>query len=287
MKAKFEKISIDEASSIKVYDFQNTYFDAPWHFHPEYELTLILKSKGKRYVGNSISGFSPGDLVLVGPNLPHIWKNSHAVSKSKRSHAIVIHFTENFTNSNFFEYDEMRNVKGLLDDSKFGLTFDDATVNEIKPLIKNLPSKSGFEMVLSFLEVLHKLSISKKITRLNRNNFLPNLDINSSKRINTVCEYIYSNYKNTISLKKLADLAGMTENAFSRYFKNHVGISISKFIIQVRMNQACFLLIETDLTVAEICYECGYNSISNFNKRFKGLIKLSPTSFRNKHYQKL
>ena len=288
MKAIFEKITIDDTASIRVYDFENTHFDAPWHYHPEFELTLILKSKGKRYVGSSIADFSPGDLVLIGPNLPHIWKNSSVKQKrDRKSRAIVIHFSEEFINGNFFNYKEMKQLKNMLYAARYGLIFNKESLDRIIPLIKNLPSLNGFEKILAFLTILHKLSVSSSISRLNGNGFLPKLDINSSERINTVCKHIYSNFNNKITLKNVADIAGMNENAFSRYFKNLVGTSLSKFIIKVRINHACFLLIESDLTVAEICYECGFNTISNFNRRFKNVNGIAPVEFRTKHNQKL
>jgi AraC-like DNA-binding protein len=287
MKAIFEKITIEDLSSVRVYDFQNTHFDAPWHFHPEFELTLILKSKGKRYVGSSINPFQEGDLVLIGPNLPHIWKNNFKkLKKHKEAKAIVIHFTEEFTNGNFFNYKEMNKIKKLLYASRYGLIFDANSVDKIIPTIKKLPALEGFDKILAFLSVLHKLSVSPNILRLNGNGFLPNLDTNSSERINKVCKFIYANFNNKITLTEMANLAGMSENAFSRYFKNLVGTSLSKFIIQVRVNHACYLLIESDLTVAEISYECGFHSISNFNKRFKNVSQISANAFRKNHNEK-
>lgn len=287
MKAIFEKITIEDASCVRVYDYQNTHFDAPWHFHPEFELTLILKSKGKRYVGSSIDHFQEGDLVLIGPNLPHIWKNNFKkLKRNRKARAIVIHFTEDFINGNFFAYKEMKKVKKLLYTSRYGLVFDPNSVEKIIPILRGIPLLNEFDKILSFLTILHKLSISPNIKRLNGNGFLPNLDTNSSERINKVCKFIYANFNNKITLTEMAGFAGMSENAFSRYFKNLVGTSLSKFIIQVRVNHACFLLIESDLTVAEISYECGFHSISNFNKRFKSVRNVSANAFRKNHNEK-
>lgn len=283
MKPQFLKISPSADASINLYEQDVPYFATPWHYHPEHEIVFIKKSVGKKYVGSNISDFGPGDLCMIGSLLPHFYKNTSAYyeeGSGLEASSYVIHFREDCFGENFWELPEMMSVQKLLLRSKKGLQFGKKVALQAKPLLTELFSKSDMPKVVAFLKVIHLLSSTDDYTYLNENS-IELRNESDSDRIKKVYEHVMQHFKEDICLKDAAQLASMSESAFSRYFKKRTRLTFSSFLTGVRLDYACRRLRETDKSIAEIAFESGFNNLSNFNRQFKLSKRMTPFAYKN------
>lgn len=280
MRAIFEKVERDPASSFRIMPLKVRSFEGRWHFHPEYELTLILKSRGRRFVGDSIERFQEGDLVLIGPNLPHFWVSDQG---TKRAEAVVIQFLEDFAGGQFFSIPEVSELEGLLERSNRGLHFRGKIALKGAKAIAELPRLKGIQRFTRTLEILCLLASARDARPLSSPLFRPVLDLRASERINRACRYVFDHFLEPIGLKEIAAEAGMSPAAFSRYFKRMTGRNVVTLLSQTRLGHATRLLLDTEWTVARICFESGFNNISNFNRQFLALHGTTPSQWRAKH----
>lgn len=277
MRAVFMKVENESAASFHVEENLIGSFDAPWHFHPEFELTQIIESRGKRFVGDHIEPFAQGDLVLLGPNLPHLWLNDPG---TKRAHAVVVQFLPSFMGPDFLKLPEAREVSRLLDKAGRGLHFRGKTAVAAGEAMRRLLKLQGMERLLQLLEILRTLASARYVRVLSGAKFHPVLDTKAEERINRACRFIIGHFQEDIGLNEVAGAACMSPAAFSRYFKQLTGSNVIEFLTQTRVDAATRLLIETDQSVAEICYATGFNNLSNFNRRFRSIKGLSPSELR-------
>lgn len=283
MKPQFLKIAPPADASINLYEQQVQYFATPWHYHPEFEIVLIKESVGKKYVGSSISEFEPDDLCMIGSLLPHCYKNTqayYAPDSLMKASSYVIHFREDCFGEAFWKLPEVTSVQDLLLRSKKGLQFDKAVALEAKPLIEELFKKEGTARIIAFLDVLNLLSSTEGYSYLNQNSIELRNEADSD-RIKKVYEFVMQHFKESISLNDAAQLANMSESAFSRYFKKRTRLTFSNFLTGVRVEYACRKLRETEKSIAEIAFESGFNNLSNFNRQFKLLKKMTPFAYKN------
>lgn len=271
------------------FSFERTslsYFDAPYHAHSEYELTLILKSEGKRFVGNHIANFNEGDLVLVGPNVPHCWKND-GIGLEHSSQAIVIQFKPTFLGEGFLDLPELTAVYSLLAQAKTGIQINSLTRQRISKEILFLLNVPPIQKLLGLIDILNTIANSTDYAILEHNlttEELPKADLD---KITKVYAYVVSNYTQEVHLDTVAYLAGMTETAFCRYFKRITGKTFLDLVTEFRINHACDLLIHSDKQVAEVCFESGFGNISHFNKQFKTVTGFSPLHYKKKQLNHL
>jgi len=261
-------------------------FYSTWHYHEELELTLILKSSGTRFVGDSIQQFSSGDLVLVGENTPHVWKNNDSYYKepvSNAAEAIVIHFRKDFAGADFFNMPEMIRIKNLISEAQRGVCFKGRDRNSIHRKIVALVDKPPVERVLGLIEILALLASSSEYSLLSSTGFVQTFFANESDQINKVYAYIIENFRSNITLEKTAQVAHLTPTAFCRFFKSRTRKTFTQFLNEVRISFACRLLIEGKLDIAQVCFESGFNNLSYFNRQFKIVKKETPSSYRDKH----
>ena len=257
--------------------------DAAWHYHAEYELLYISQSTGIRFVGDNVSHFSPGDLVLVGAYLPHLWRNDKSYYYTKNKHrvkTIVTKFTKDFIGEGTFENPEFSDIKKLLSDSKYGVCFDKEVSSSIHDDLIELSDLPPVQQSISLLGVLHKLSLTTKKTILSSSDMRKYTSENSH-RIDDVLKYISDNYIQRICLKDVADVACMTTNSFCRFFKKMTNKSFTQFLNEVRIRNASRLLVQENDSISTICYAVGYNSITNFNKQFKQIMSTTPKNYRS------
>ena len=281
MRALLEKIPATEQGSFSVREFKLPFFDAPLHFHPEYELTLIVAGHGKRIVGDSISDFEPGDFALLGSDLPHYWHSDKPYQTGKLlSHAIVIQFHPQFLGSHFFQIPEMAPTRKLLDRAKQGLTFDEATRLETAGRMQQLLLLSGARQLLELLALLDFLANTVRSQQLASAGFSQYADTHDSERINKVCQYVFNSFTEEVAIDHAASLTHLSVPAFCYYFKKRTRRSFSQFVNEIRIGHACKLLIETNRTVSDICFASGYRNLSNFNRRFKEIKHASPLEYR-------
>lgn len=280
MKAQFEKISTSISSSFNAFVYEDMNFDAPWHFHPEYELTYIVKGEGVRYVGNNVQKFTEGDFVLVGSNLPHCWKNTPHQKKPVKS--FVIQWNEDLLGTNWIQKNEFNNIKKLLYKSSKGILFNLKKNSKIKERLNTIMQKDSFEKMMLFLQLLEDLSEFKDIETLTSEGFLPNLNRKSNDRIDKVYDFVQANYSQKIILNEVSSLVNMGNEAFCRFFKKSLNKSFFTFVNEYRINLACKLLIETNKQVSQIAYDCGYESLPFFYRQFQKFMNCSPLVFKKK-----
>ncbi len=287
MKVYREITPLTEHDTFISKDCQNAHFDYPLHNHKEFELTLIMKCSGTRIVGDSITKYQDCDLVLVGPEVYHRWDDSDLPEEDKKitPHVIVTQFEENLFDPSLLAKKEFYPIKTLLEDAVRGLVFHGETFNRVKKKLLGLKDLSGFEAVIEFFQVLNLLAVSSEKQYLASEGYSSRPQHSKSKRINDVYNYILANFTKKINLAEAASIANMSESAFSHFFKKSTHKSFTQFVIDLRIGHACKLLLETQDTISQICYQCGFNNVSNFNRLFKKYKDFTPYDYR-KQFEK-
>lgn len=283
MKAILEKIPHDRNRSFVCFQYQGARFVCPFHYHPEIELTRIVGSSGHRYVGDHVGRFAPGDLVLLGSDLPHAYINDAKVSGPAQS--MVLQFMPTCLGPDFFQLGEMRAVRRLLERSRAGLSFHGRTRDKAGALMAQLVGLDGFARLAAFLHILEVLAHSREFRVLASPAYSPSLALYQGERINRVCELVTRKFKEGVTQSEAARIARMSPPSFSRFFRRATNRTFRSFLNQVRIGHASQLLLETDRTVAEVCYESGFGNLSNFNRQFLKLRKISPRAYRRQGAQ--
>lgn len=269
-------------NSFAVHALTEPYFDPNWHFHPHYQLFLVEEGTGTRFIGDSIRTFEKGDLVMLGPNLPHLWRSDKSYFDPRstlQTRGIVVYFTENFLGDTFFQHQEMGLLRELLQKARHGLEWSGQAQEQAIQALRQLNKiPAGFGRVLAFLSLLHELSLAD-------NQYITSVGyINTAKpsetdRIQLVHDYVLGHFHDQINLDTVADLAGMTPSAFCRYFKTRANKTFSDFVAEVRVGHACKLLMEGSFSVTQVSYDSGYRTLSNFNRQFKEVTGQTPSSY--------
>jgi AraC-like DNA-binding protein len=248
-----------------------------WHFHPEIELVYVNKGKGKRHIGNHISYFNNSQLVLIGSNLPHVGYIDRLTTNGSET---LIQFKPDFLGEAFFTIPEMEKIKNLFERAKKGIRFNIQIKESIGPKIEELVNLDGANRIISFLEILVDLATTEDYTLLNANGFAFETSPQNSTKIDIVFKHINENFSEHISLEEIADLASMTVPAFCRFFKKTTGKTFTKLVNEYRVVHATKLLSESQFSITDICYECGFNNFSHFNKLFKEFTGKSASKYK-------
>ncbi|HWI93057.1 MAG TPA: AraC family transcriptional regulator [Flavisolibacter sp.] len=254
-----------------------------WHYHPEVELIHIKKGEGTQFIGDSIKRFKSGDVILVGPNLPHYWRfddiyyeeNTKAIADVR-----VAHFNENFWGPQFLELPENINLKTVLEKAKRGLQVIGKTKQKVSELLELLQEVEGPSRIIFLIEALNAIANSKQLVQLSSMGFKPDLIDAEKDRINAIYEYSIKNFKRKIQLEEIAEVANISPNSFCRYFKSRTRKTYSQFLIELRVGYACKLLIENNQCIKRLCYESGFNNFTSFHKYFKMITGKSPLVYQ-------
>lgn len=281
MVAVLEKISMGEGCGLTADYISDT--GGIWHFHPEYELVLHLKSNGTRIVGDSIELFDRYDLVLIGDNLPHSWNYYQRSSQLPDKHGIVVRFKKETFGKEILSLFEMQGVRELLEQAQRGICFSMGDAMKVEKSMINMVHSSGIDKIIDFYTILGVLCKSTHRSVLCSENYKKDFDDRGNKKMADVYSYIQENYHKRVSLAKIAKVARMNKMSFSRYFKKNAGASFVEYLNKVRINKACYLLRETEYNINTISKECGFTSISNFNKTFKRVESISPREYRENY----
>lgn len=273
MKPFIEHLTSNPDESFRYSLFKQPMFDFRWHVHPEFELTLITKGMGRRFIGDSINDYTEYDLVFIGSNLPHSWYSQ------VENQGVVIQFQQNFLGKAFLDLPELKSFKSFLEKSVHGLSFPQKIAKKISPHILDLQKFKALDRILVLLEVLKEMSESK-YQILSSRLFESGTVEKNEKRIDKVCNYINEKYTNPITLKEISDIASMSPESFCRFFKSTTGKSFIDYVTELRIGKACMLLIESEKSISEICYDVGFNNISNFNRRFQKTKDRTPSQYR-------
>jgi AraC-like DNA-binding protein len=266
------------------------YFYNKWHFHPEFELVHILKGSGQQFIGDNVHIFKTGDMILLGSNLPHLWRSDEKFFASENSElnveAIVIHFLPDCFGKDFFSLPENQAIASLLVRSQQGVRIKDETRLGVNELSRELLVAKGTERIVLLLRMLNMIANSKQTKTVCNKGLIFKNDPHESERFNTIYQYILNNYSKTITLQEIAGIAHMSPHSFCRYFKSRIKKTFSRTLMEVRIGNACKLLAETHRSISDICYTCGYNNLSNFNRHFKTITGKTPVEHR-KYYQEI
>ncbi|UOB19506.1 AraC family transcriptional regulator [Abyssalbus ytuae] len=249
-----------------------------WHYHPEIELVYINGGSGKRQIGSHVSFYTDGDLILIGPNLPHCGFTNHQTGNKNE---IVIQFRMDFLGEGFLEKPEMENIKSILERSKGGIAFYGNTKERIGQRIQAMESRQPFKKMLRILDILNDLNESTEYQMLNAEGFSLEAERKDNDRINVVFNYVKENFKEPITLEEISELISMTVPSFCRYFKKITGKTFTKFVNEYRLVHASKLLTEKPMSITDICFESGFNNFSYFNKSFKEFTGKTPSEYRN------
>ncbi|TWI85437.1 AraC-like DNA-binding protein [Lacibacter cauensis] len=259
------------------------YFYNRWHFHPEVELLHIQKGTGIQFIGDSIQRFKKDDVILVGANLPHLWRCDDAYfqkSKTLKAQSTVAHFREDFWGETFLELPENKKLKQLLEKAKRGISITGATKQFVIAHLDKMLEAKDSERIVLLLQILGKIAQSKQLKLISSAGFSTQLEQKSTDKINSVYAYTLAHFKEKISLKKIAEVSNISPNSFCRYFKVHTRKTYSNFLHELRVGHASKLLIENKLSISQICYESGFNNVTNFYKTFKRFTGQTPLAFQ-------
>lgn len=252
--------------------------DPIWHYHPEVELVFIKSGNGKRHIGNHISYYTKGDLILIGSNLPHYGFSKRLTAKNTE---MIIQFKPDFMGNEIFEVIEMQKIRELLERSQHGLSFYGSTKKEVGLLLEQMVVMSRFDRLLQTLRILHLMASSEEFNLLNGQKATLKTTKQDRDRIKVVYDYVRHNFQRDISLQEMSDEMNMTVPSFCRYFKKRTGNTFTQFVNEFRVIHACKLLSETGRSVSDICFDCGFNNFSHFNKQFKVKTGQNPTEYRD------
>lgn len=276
MKPVLEQIHLGTSQSILAFRYADKSFDAPWHFHPQHELTFIEESTGTKFIGDYVGPYQAGELVLLRSNLPHCWKNQLEEGCSARS--VVIQWEKGI----FADIPELASLLVMLRTASRGLLFNPADVQELIPQVQDLPKQEGHQLYVQLLSLLLQLSGCTYQT-LSENRFINDLPAEYSDRMSKVHDFVEANYQRKIYLKELAQLVSMSEQSFSRFFSKMMGRPFFYFLNEYRINIAGRMLVDTGWSVAQIGFACGYESLPFFHKQFNKFKGESPSKFRKRH----
>ncbi len=253
------------------------------HFHNAYEIALILKGKGKRIVGDNIDYFSDNDIVLIGPNLPHVTSNHRLYNSAKKINdlsAIVVYFNPNWFTQNILTSSDFTKINQLIDKMSRGVEVLGNTKKKVTNSLKELKSLQGLGKVIKLWEVLYLISESEEYKCLASESYSSNPMQQQTDRLDKVHQYVKNRYADLIKLADISAVVNMTPSSFCKYFKSNTGKTFTDYINEVRIGQACKLLYNFEMTISEVCYSCGYNNLTNFNRNFKRYTKRTPSEYR-------
>jgi AraC-like DNA-binding protein/quercetin dioxygenase-like cupin family protein len=282
MKPIFQRLTNapDEGFAFKV--IRAAGFDCPWHFHDEYELILVQKSSGYRMVGDNLKPLAPGDLVFIGPNLPHIWQNdARGLGGGTRVHAVLIQFEEKFL-GDWLRLPALAPVCQLLKRTALGLEVTGHTRHHVAEMMVGMSKLRGLSRIAQFLLILDVLARSHECRQISSPGFTNLGNPFNQARMNLVFQFINEHLDQAISLPQVAELVHLSAGAFSRFFHVHTGKAFPAFVNELRIGRACRLLMETELHMTEIAKACGFTNLSNFNRQFLRLKRLTPRAFRHR-----
>jgi AraC-like DNA-binding protein len=279
-----EKLSISEENPIRSRYYDYDHFTYPWHFHSQYEIIYVKESVGLCFVGDHIEKYSAGDLILFGPNLPHymlsedIYKTGNHELRVKGT---IIQFEKNFMSYSIEHYPQFMQIKIFLEKSKRGCFFHQLDCStQIIDLMDNFPKFKGFDQITNLLLLLQNMAISSDSQLLASPLYCETFPTLGNGRIEKIISFINHNYTRDISLIEIASMAFMNPSAFCRYFKENTGKTYIQYVTDMRIGYACKLLILNNLNVSQICLECGFDSLSHFNRTFKQITQYTPTQYQ-------
>lgn len=277
MKAALEKIEPVFGNSFNIRKFSGCNKTPFWHFHPEYEIVFISNGRGKRHIGDHISYYEDGDLIFLGPNLPHF---AFTEELSEKHVEIVVQMKADFLGRDFFERPEMLAIRQAFERSEQGLIFYGDTKREIGEKLLAMMELNNFDRLLGLLSILQTIATSKEYNILNVSSYALEVSAQDHDRMETIYDYVQENFQQETSLDEVAGRINMTVPAFCRYFKKLTRKTFTEFVNEIRVAHACRLLGDEHLSISAVSFESGFNNLSHFNKQFRNITAVSPREYR-------
>lgn len=284
MKPRYHKVPIGLTHSFGIRHDRKPNFGTQWHFHPELELHYIIKGRGIQYIGDTVSGFTDGDLILLGENLPHTWRCSQEYFQGDDgvlAEAVVLHFSPSCLGKNFLDLPEAKPIPILFEKAKRGLKINGDTKLKISQLLLALLDASPLDRLIHLLQILNTLAESQEIETISPGYSFSHLhNLSEMERLEKIYSYVMGNFRKNISLEEMASIANFSVTSFCRYFKKMTNKSFFEFLVEVRVSNVCKALLEDKLPLEIICTECGFQNVSNFYRHFKKVTGMTPYVYK-------
>ncbi|MGN6212657.1 AraC family transcriptional regulator [Parafilimonas sp.] len=281
MKPHFHKVPQPLESSFSIR--RDSSFGSLWHYHPELELHYLIKGEGVRFIGDNISNFSDGEIVLLGENLPHKWHCRESCNGQYGVEAIVLHFSSNFMGNDMLSLPEARLLPLLFEKAKMGMVITNRSRDRLIPLIEAASKAEGLDRLIALLSILKVLSETKDYCQVTKETSFYQSNKYETERLNLVYSYTMANYSQPITLEQIAAISNLTTTSFCRYFKLMTNKTYYDFLTEIRISHACHFLIEDKMSVDQIADRCGFYNISNFYRQFKKVIGITPLTYKREY----
>jgi len=305
MKPKLLKVPKTPTHSFSVREDRDPYINNRWHYHVEVELIFFHQGGGTQFVGDHIKRFQPGDIILVGSNLPHYWRFDDAVSgdisapssvgissvprsgepqpSTSPVHSTVIHFTENFWGDAFLDLPETKPIRSLLEKARRGILISAKEEEKIPALMEKIRLSEGVGRIIALIECLSVFAASDRLQLLSSIGFRPDFADSEHDRINAIYDYTFHHFTQQIYLDQVAAVAGLVPNSFCRYFKSRTGKTYTQFLTEIRIGHACKLLLDNRISIKQLCFESGFNNFTCFHKNFRQITGKTPQLYLKEH----
>ncbi|MFC5624014.1 AraC family transcriptional regulator [Algoriphagus winogradskyi] len=288
MKAHFHKVPIEPAKSFIIRFDPKPLTGNLWHYHPELELHYIIKGEGTQYIGDNVSNFSDGQMVFLGQNLPHAWRCKEEYfdkDSTLQTATYVLQFHPTCFGPEFLNLPEADSIPVLFEKAKQGLLITGDTKLKIAELLQELEQAVSIKRLILLLEIIKTLAETEEYDTISPGYAYSHLsNLSEMHRLEKIYSYVLANYSNEINLSDIADLANLSPSAFCRYFKTMTNKTFFEFVIEIRISNACRALKENKQSTQMICYECGFNTLSNFYRHFNKVTGMTPFAYK-KQYQ--
>lgn len=286
MKPLFHKVPTQLQTSFSIRHDVQPHFATAWHYHPELELHHVVQGKGVRFIGDNIGNFSAGDIVLLGQDLPHTWRCNEEYFDSNSTlgvEAIVIHFLPDCLGRDFLNLPETYLIPQLFEKARKGMKITGKTKAYLAKLMQSAIHTDNLDRISILLSILKVLAETEEFTSIASAHAFYKTNEVDTARINKVCTYALTNYKKEITLEEIAAVSNLSVTSFCRYFKLMTKKTFYDFLIEIRISHACRLLVEDRLPTELICFDCGFNNVSNFYRHFKKITGITPLDYKKKH----
>ncbi len=278
----YEKLTTDSTYGINILNTDCPYLDIPFHFHPETEIMYMEKGSGTRFVGDHSEAFSGGDIGLIGPNLPHVWRSDPVYRENipgLTAHVQVVHFHDAVLKGPLANLPEMKAINRLLLESQYGIKFFGSARENLENMMKEMVKTTGIDKLLQLVKMLDFMAKTEEKQLLASAGYSKIMKSADFDRFDKAHRFMIDNFQSNIKLETVSLMVGMTPTSFCRYFKKRTKKSFHTVLNEIRIGHACKLLIEGKMNISGIGYESGFNNISNFNEQFKKLKGISPSQY--------
>lgn len=282
-----KKVDFGRDEIFGILKVNDPYFYPLWHYHPQCEIMLIKEGAGNRYVGDSFSPFSKGEIILLGPNIPHVFRSDpeYFVNGSKKKvKAIVLYWNYKLSKNDLFNLNEFAPIRELFQQTERGLLIKEISKKTVVRLLNRVVNKVGIDQIIEFISLLHFVATKAEYEPLSSLGFSAIIDEEEVNKLNKVFDYLLKNFSRGITLQEIADISNMSPTTFCRYFKKITNKTFITFLNEIRVGHASKLLIENkNKNISQICFESGFNNLTNFYIQFHKLKNLSPMEFKHKY----